>query len=202
MADNPNDRDDRSKQAAQGDDLPAPLPRPGDEQREEQRREEEPVDGEFQVIREQIGRLIRQEIRQEITIVREEIRELHIGPLPHEKTLEAYERIVPGSAKMIFDNFEEQGKHRRYLEKYALKWGTVRSFAGLACGFIVTMIVLIFSYMLIADDHGVEGTILATIDLVALAGVFVYGTHVLREERVQKAKIMAGRQDEDKAKTP
>lgn len=199
MADNPDDRDDRKVEAAQGDEHPAPLPRSGDDRQEGRTREEQPLDADFRVISERIGRLI----RQEMVVVREEIRaELHIGPLPHHSTLEAYEKIVPGSAKMIFDNFAEQGQHRREMEKYALKWGTIRSFAGLACGFIVTMAVLIFSFILIGDGHDVAGTILATVDLVALAGVFIYGTHVLREERVEKARIMSGRKEEGSESKP
>jgi hypothetical protein len=95
MADRPSEQDDRNKKAAQDGDHPAPLSRAGAERQDERQRAEEPVDAEFQVIREQIGRLIRQEIRQEITVVREEIRELHFGPLPHQSTLEAYERIAP-----------------------------------------------------------------------------------------------------------
>ncbi len=53
-------------------------------------------------------------LRQEITIVRQELRqeirqdiraELHIGPLPHHETLAGYDRLVPGSAEKIIDAF-------------------------------------------------------------------------------------------------
>ena len=52
---------------------------------------------------------------------------------------------------------------------------------------------MILSYDLIKSGHGVEGTILASVDLVGLVAVFVYGSHVLRDERVRKTEIMAGR---------
>lgn len=198
MAGNPKDRDGQNAEVAQGDELPAPLPRPGAERQEEKDQQRERSDPEFLAIRDQLGRLIRQEVRQEITIVREEIRELHIGPLPHPSTLERYNQIVPGSAKMIFDNFEEQGRHRRELEKYALHWGTIRSFAGVVCGLIVTLCFLFVSYSLIKNGHGWEGTVLGTFDIVGLVTVFVYGTHVVRDERVRKARIMSGKDEQAK----
>lgn len=98
---------------------------------------------------------------------------------------------------MIFTNFEEQGRHRRKLENYALVWGNYRSFAGLGCGFVVTIVVMVLSFLLIRDGYGWEGTLLGTVDLAALVGVFVYGSHVLRDERIRKAKIMTGQDKEE-----
>ena len=188
-----DESDDQHDGATRADRLPAPPPRPM-----ESIRDLEPVDAEFQVIQETIERLLRQELR----VVRQEIRaEVFSGPLPHEKTLEAYERIVPGSAGMIFRNFEEQGRHRRQLERYALVWDNRRSFAGLACGLIVTLSFLVVSYLLIEDGHEVAGTILGTVNLVGLVGVFVFGSYVLREERIRKAKIMTG-QEGGEIRTP
>ncbi len=101
---------------------------------------------------------------------------------------------MPGSAERIIAAFEEQGTHRRWLERYALTRGNYRSFAGLTCGFVVTILVMFLSFVLIRGGHGTEGTILATVDLVGLVGVFIYGTHVLRDERIQKTRIMSGQE--------
>jgi uncharacterized membrane protein len=204
MADSPDDRDERNEEAAREGHPPAPLPRP--EGREDEQREEEPVDAEFRLIQERLGRLIQREIRdrigQEMVVVRQEVRELHIGPLPHPSTLEGYERIVPGSAKMIFDNFDAQSSHRREMEKYALRWGTIRSFVGLAAGFILAIVVFIFSFFLIKDGHDAAGATMATANLAALVGVFVYGSHVVRDERLKRAKIMTGQKEGDDEKEP
>jgi uncharacterized membrane protein len=154
---------------------------------------------------------IRQLLRQEITIVRQELRqeirqeiraELHIGPLPHERTLEGYERIVPGSAEKIINAFVDQGEHRRRIESYAIKWDNIRSFAGLGAGFVISILVMILAYDLIRTGHGTEGTILASVDLVGLVAVFVYGTHIVREERLKKAEIMVGRSERQKQEAP
>lgn len=186
MAD-PADRENGAEK--QDDAHPALRPDPLELDHQSPRTEE--GDGSFE---EMVVRLLRQEMQ----VVRHEIRsELHIGPLPHAKTLEAYEQIVPGSAAMIFREFEEQGQHRRSLETYALKSNTIRSFAGLICGFIVTLSFLFASYLLIKGGHGLAGTILGSVDLVGLVTVFVYGSHVVRDERVRKAKIMAAQDDQE-----
>lgn len=39
------------------------------------------------------------------------------GPVPHPRILEAYNRILPGSAEKIFKDFEEETYHRREIEK-------------------------------------------------------------------------------------
>lgn len=150
-----------------------------------------------------VEQLLRNEVRRELVMVRQEMRaEFHSGPLPDPKTFEGYEHIVPGSAKMIFDNFREQGQHRMRMESYALRWGNYRSFAGLACGFVIAMSFLWASYQLIQDGHDVAGTILATVDLVALVGVFIYGSQALRNERVRKAEVMAGQDKPPEAPAP
>jgi uncharacterized membrane protein len=142
-----------------------------------------------QLLRQEIY-VVRQELRQEI---RQEIRaELHIGPLPHERTLEGYERIVPGSAEKIINAFVAQGEHRQELETYALKWDNIRSFAGLGAGFIISILVIAVAYDLIRTGHGAEGAILIAIDLVGLVAVFIYGSQVRRDERIRKAEVMVG----------
>jgi uncharacterized membrane protein len=159
--------------------------------------EEEPDEPPIQVDVEPIRRLLRQEIyvvRQELRQeIRQDIRaELHIGPLPHQDTLAGYERIVPGSAERIINAFVAQGEHRQEIESYAVKWDNIRSFAGLGAGLIISILVMILAYDLIRTGHGTEGTILASIDLVGLVAVFVYGTHIVRDERIRKSQIMVG----------
>ena len=156
---------------------------------------------------EPIRRAVRHEIHQEIHLVRQELRqeiraELHIGPLPHERTLEGYERVVPGSAEKIINAFVAQGKHRQEIESYNVKWDNIRSFAGLAAGFIISVLVILVAYDLIRSGHGTEGAILIAIDLVGLVAVFIYGSQVRRDERVRKAEIMVGPGERKKREDP
>jgi uncharacterized membrane protein len=152
-----------------------------------------------QLLRQEIY-VVRQELRQEI---RQEIRaELHIGPLPHPDTLAGYERLVPGSAEKIINAFVAQGEHRQKLETYTIHWDNIRSFAGLAAGLIISILVIVIAYDLIRSGHGAEGAILIAIDLVGLVAVFIYGSQVRRDERIRKAQIMVGPGERQKKEAP
>lgn len=42
------------------------------------------------------------------------------SPFPHPDHLERYESLHPGAAKIIFEGFEKQGRHRRELESVVI----------------------------------------------------------------------------------
>ncbi len=48
------------------------------------------------------------------------------------------------------------------------------------------------SYYLIATGNGVAGAILSGVDIVSLAGTFIYGTASRKAERVEKQRRLAG----------
>lgn len=124
-------------------------------------------------------------LRSDLTIAFEESYE---GVLPHPSILKGYEEILPGATDRILSMTESQSKHRQDLESFHLRNAAARSWAGLACGFVITMTFLGVSAFLIVRGHGWEGTILGTVDIVALVSVFVIGRRQQEEERVAKAK--------------
>ena len=52
---------------------------------------------------------------------------------------------------------------------------------GLGLGFVVVIAFLIASTYLIRTGHEISGAVLGTVDLVALAGTFVYGRSTQKE---------------------
>lgn len=62
----------------------------------------------------------------------------------------------------------------------------------------MTLCFLFVSYSLIKNGPGWEGTVLGTFDTVGLVTVFIYGTNVVRDERIKKARIMTGEKEDDK----
>lgn len=70
-----------------------------------------------------------------------------------------------------------------------------RSNRGLAAGFIVAMSFGIGSIYLIATGHGLPGTIFGTVDIVALASVFVIGR--VYPHRRSKTKDIGEQTEED-----
>jgi uncharacterized membrane protein len=112
------------------------------------------------------------------------------GPLPHPDILQGYEDVLPGVAERIVAMAERQAKHRQDIEQTIVEGGSRRASTGMWLGFVITILFLLVSAGLILAGHTVEGTILGSVDLVALATVFVVGRAEQRQEREEKAKYV------------
>lgn len=106
--------------------------------------------------------------------------------------LEHYERIYPGATKRIFDAADTQAAHRQEIEKSAVNHEFHLGRFGIGSGLIVSLLSLGGAITCILAGHDWAGAALGTVDLAALAGVFVYGSRARRQERIQKAQVMAG----------
>lgn len=65
--------------------------------------------------------------------------EMFAGPVPHPEIIEKYENIYPGAAKIIFENWDSQVKHRHSLEKSVVQTDNLKSILGVIFGFIVAL---------------------------------------------------------------
>lgn len=97
------------------------------------------------------------------------------GPLPPPDILQAYEEIVPGSAKMIFDCFQKQSDHRIKLEDYAVRSQIFQSGLGQVFGFILSAGCVGASIYVSYLGFVELGVTLGGITVVALATIFVKG---------------------------
>lgn len=104
-----------------------------------------------------------------------ERQEYFSGPLPPPETLAAYEQIDRGLADRIVRMAETEQDRRWRANRVRMRADILSEWGGLLSGFIVAMAFLGAAVYLIAEGRGVEGTILGTVDLVALVGLFVYG---------------------------
>jgi uncharacterized membrane protein len=116
--------------------------------------------------------------------------EAYRGPLPHPAVLRQYDEVIPGFAREYADSFIRQGKHRQRLEWVHLLNGIIRSYLGLLAGFIVVLVFGYWSVQLIREGHEVSGTLFGTVDLAALAGVFIYGYQKVAEDLRDKRQRM------------
>jgi len=87
---------------------------------------------------------------------------------------------------------EEQSQHRQALEKQALHAELARANRGLIWGGIVALATLGVSGVIAVAGHTLTSAILAGGDLVALVGVFIYGTQTRKQERIEKTQTMTG----------
>ena len=118
--------------------------------------------------------------------------DFYAGPLPHPSLLKQYDDVVPGAAGRIVVLLEEQSRHRMYLEKTVIVGDNKRANWGLISGWSIAILFLITSAALILAGYGAYGAILGTVDLVALVTVFIYGTNIRKNERIEKSKAPRG----------
>lgn len=118
------------------------------------------------------------------------------GPLPPPQQLAGYEAVLPGCAERIIRMAEEQAAHRRALETKGLEHLVNRSTLGLTTARNIQIVFLGASFVLIVLGHDAAGAALGTLDLAGIATIYIYGSASSRNERLQRAKIMTG-QDND-----
>lgn len=107
------------------------------------------------------------------------------GPIPPPNLLAEYNEIIPDGANRIMTMAEKQQEHRHYIEKTVIEAGVDQSKRGLNRGFWICTIFGVISGGLIALGHP-EGLVLGGLDIVGLAGVFVYQSESRRNERREK----------------
>lgn len=97
------------------------------------------------------------------------------SPYPPMSYLRELDALVPGGAKHLIDQADEQAAHRRSLERSVVGGGERRANIGQWMGFIIALVVLAAAVLLIINGFGVEGTVLGSVDLVALVTLFLTG---------------------------
>jgi uncharacterized membrane protein len=97
------------------------------------------------------------------------------GPLPLAAELEAYEKVVPGSAERIVTWAEEEGKHRRALEQMIVRSGAKNSSRGAIFAFVIAVLVIATGAAIILTGQAVYGFVLVIAALTSLIGVFAIG---------------------------
>ena len=112
------------------------------------------------------------------------------GPYPPPEMLAAYDKVLPGLADRLVRQAETQTAHRQELERRLLEAEVDDRSAersqrrlGLWLAYSVVLAVLIAAVIIAAIGAPIEGTVLGGVDLVALAGVFVYGSRQTDPQR-------------------
>ena len=113
--------------------------------------------------------------------------ELFSGPLPHPDHLAAYERIMPGAAKYIFQAFGAEGEHRRATESKVAGSNIRLESRGQIFGFVIAMTALIGGIGLMAFDKSISGAAISLSALAALIGAFVWSKRQKKRELGEKS---------------
>ena len=85
--------------------------------------------------------------------------------------------------------------HRISIESIALNGNIKRSNWGLAAAFVLSVIVIVGGIYLVTLGYDWAGGSLVGMNLIGLAGVFIYGTNSRRAQRSEIARILAEHSD-------
>ena len=125
-----------------------------------------------------------------LEVVSTEVTTTWLGPIPPPDMLQRFDEVVPGAAERILETAEKQADHRMRMEETVIEGDSTRSYLGLIAGFILSAGTIAGGIFLIMNGHDWAGGLLVGVNLVGLAGVFVYGTNSRRVERERKAERM------------
>ncbi|MRX45330.1 DUF2335 domain-containing protein [Agromyces kandeliae] len=89
--------------------------------------------------------------------------EQYNSPFPHPDHLERFEALYPGAARVVFESFDEQGKHRREMEKRFVKGNEVRAFIGQWLAFVLVLAALSLGLVCILNGQAVVGGTIVTV---------------------------------------
>ena len=113
--------------------------------------------------------------------------ETFTGPIPPPTVLEAYEKLVPGAADRILKMAESQTAHRQEIEKVVIRAGARDSFLGILVAAVVVAGAFCWSAYALSKGQSAEAVAVVLSTVAVLAGVFVYGKHSTKQERLERA---------------
>lgn len=91
--------------------------------------------------------------------------------LPDAKQLQIYETIVPGISRELFDEWKIQIAHQRDIERRGLNYALYVALSFLLIAFILILVSILTRF----SEGTWAGTVLGSIDIVALVSAFIYG---------------------------
>jgi len=98
------------------------------------------------------------------------------SPYPPPEVLTAYGIAVPGLDRSLVAQLDQQTAHRQGLEKNVIYGNERRADRGQLIGAVIGVLGLVFGLIIALTTSAVAGVAFAGADLVALAGLFVYGS--------------------------
>lgn len=109
--------------------------------------------------------------------------------LPPPDDLERYEKLNPGTAKILMETFQKQVEHRINIETSVINANTDKAKRGQVLGFILCLTAIIGGTILICFDKDIYGLAAIITAITSLVIVFVTGTNAKKKERIEKDKL-------------
>lgn len=131
--------------------------------------------------------------RQQVSLIQQQLSVSSFsGPIPPPEILKKYDEICPGAADRLIQMAENQSSHRHSMENRSLELDHQRSMAGMWCGFAVALAGFSVAAWIAWLGHPWIGMMFASVDIVSLVGVFVYGKQHTAKERRERMQALSG----------
>jgi len=105
------------------------------------------------------------------------------GPLPPPAVLMGYEEIVPGAAERIIAMAEGEQKHRHKIETLVSRKTMALRGKGQIFAFLISLSVISAATFFGSIGEGKIALAMVSIDLVALASIFISGKYFSSKEK-------------------
>lgn len=116
------------------------------------------------------GEVVQEERRQIIEVI--EAR-LHRGPLPSGEALAEYDRARPGTSDEIVEEWREEAKQRRELQRLTVETAIRSRDRGQLIGAGLALIVIVLGFIAIFTGQSLAGVAALVLAAAAIAGRFV-----------------------------
>ena len=113
--------------------------------------------------------------------IEQRIIKTHSGPIPCPDDLAQYNNIIPNGAERIMMMAEKQQEHRISIEGKIVNSQQNQSRLGQVFGFVIAIFFGLIAGILIYNGHDIAGTVIGSVDLVALVAVFVTGKYTQKK---------------------
>lgn len=131
---------------------------------------------------EAISKIVRREVVTAIS------HESHSGPMPSPSQLDKYEKVLPGTAKVIRDEFQANGQHVRELEKAAIHFSKDDNDKNRKVAERLVWGALIASVVTACTGHETVASVLAVSTVGAVVTGFLLGKRQASSATSQQAE--------------
>lgn len=115
--------------------------------------------------------------------------ELYSGPYPHPEHLRQMAESYPDAPRVVFEDYQEQARHRRELEKQVIQSKIRLADRGQWIGGALGFVGIVGSFIVVCMGHDWAGVALGGGSLLGLVSVFVLGRKEEKQERLEKREI-------------
>lgn len=157
---------------------PESLPVPNDEETQEV---EETLQ---EILPEEVKDIPKDQLRRIISVVMKQSH--HSGPIPSPDSMAKYNEVIPDGANRIMVQSEEQGRHRREMERTVIRSQSIQTYLGQIFAFIVAISCMYVSYSMVMSGHEKQGALFGGVTIVGLVTIFIVGKSKVNDSLKKK----------------